>query len=900
MITPRDYQTETVAAIDKYFIGQRGSNPLVVAPTACHAKGARILMYDGTFKNVENIEVGDLLMGVDSTPRTVLKLHNGIDDLYKITPKTPSVNKDSFVVNAGHILSLQSTNCNHGFNLPDGRNYKGGDVVNISVSDYLKSSKTAKHLLKLRKSTGVEFPENKNLPIEPYFLGIILGDGCTRNGNVSVCTPDPEIVKEIYRQAILFDCNVRESRKANNAATDYFFCKKEKHERQKSQIKKALISLGVDNLCSGEKFIPKEYLINSRSKRLQLLAGLLDTDGCLSKNSNFEYSTKSHDLADDVSYLSRSLGFNCAVNKKIVMGKAYYRLSISGDVDLIPTKVKRKQSIDSGTKKNALLFGFNIDPIGKGEFFGFTLTGDHLYHDDKFFIHHNSGKSVMIALYLEKQLRDWPQCRFMMVTHQQELIEQNYEKLVSIWPDVNAGIYSAGIGRKDTGNAILFAGIQSCYDKADELGEFDVIMVDEAHMIPKKGNGMYRRFIEDMKQKNPLLKIVGFTATPYRLDGGLLYEGKDKLFDGICYDIPVKLMLERGYITPLVTPDRALSGMVDASTVNIRNGDYVQYQLEEAVNEPELIRQAVKEIVTFGEQRNSWLLFAAGIGHAEAIAEEVRQYGITCAVVTGKTGKQERREILKQFKAGVIQCLVNVNVLTTGFDAPNIDLIAMLRPTQSTALYIQMLGRGVRLADGKHDCLVLDFAGNILEHGPFDSPDIGKGKIKGDGTGQAPTKECDNCNEAVHAALRQCPFCLFDFPPPEKPKHRDFVSTLDVISNDNEGERTYPVEYLEFHLHRKPGSKDSCRVDYINANSRKIASEFLCFEHPAGSFAHRNAAVWWNNVMPDHALPLTSMNAVIVLHQNAKARISHITVTTATKYKQVIRRKLTLPKLEVN
>lgn len=511
-----------------------------------------------------------------------------------------------------------------------------------------------------------------------------------------------------------------------------------------------------------------------------------------------------------------------------------------------------------------------------------------------------SGKSIMIGMYLERQLKAWPQCRFMMLTHQQELIEQNYEKLVSLWPEVDAGIYSAGVGRKDKGNAILFAGIQSCYDKAEELGAFDVILVDEAHLIPKKGNGMYRRFIQDMTMKNPLLKIVGFTATPYRLDGGLLYTGKDRLFDGICFDIPVKMMLERGYITPLITPDQPLATQISLTDVPIRGGDYVQYKLEEQVNEPELIRNAVREIVYHGQSRKSWIVFAAGIDHAKNICDEIRSHGITCEYITGKTGKTERKQMLNLFKAGAIQCLVNVGVLTTGFDAPNIDLVAMLRPTNSTSLYIQMLGRGVRLADGKDNCLVLDFAGNILEHGPFDSPDIGKDKIKGEGTGEAPTRNCDNCGEAVHAALRECPFCGYLFPPPEKPKHRDFVSTMDVISNDKEGERTYPVSYLEFHLHRKPGSHDSCRVDYYNANDKKIASDFLCFEHPQGGFAHRNALTWWSNVMPDHALPLTSMNAAITLKQHARTRISAITVSIKGKYKQVIRRKLTLPKLEVH
>lgn len=502
-----------------------------------------------------------------------------------------------------------------------------------------------------------------------------------------------------------------------------------------------------------------------------------------------------------------------------------------------------------------------------------------------------SGKSLILGGYIEKQLKLYAGCRFMMVTHQKELIEQNYEKLMQLYPECDAGIYSASVGRKESSNSVVFAGIQSVYNKADQVGKIDVILVDECHMIPKTGNGMYRKFLDAMLEINPLLKVIGLTATPYRLAGGLLYEGKDALFDGVCYDISVKFMLDKGYITPLVTPNSDLGGVIDTSEIPVTNGEFVLFKLEQQVDKDDLVKAAVAEMVKHGQGRKSWLVFATSIKHAEHIADELDDSGILNKVVTGDTPKKDREKILLDFKAGLIQCLVNVNVLTTGFDAPNIDLVAMLRPTQSTSLYIQMLGRGVRLCEDKADCLVLDFAGNIATHGAFDNPEV-TGVSLSDGKGQAPTRVCE-CGKEVHASVRQCPFCGFWFPIEEKPKHEEYVSTLDIISKDKDGQRTYPVAYMTFKLHQKTGVRDTCRVNYHRDSGTVIASDFFAFESEK-FYAKERACKFWAAVMPEYELPLTSMNAVVTLHQQATKRITAIVVTTTSKYKQVIRRKLAL------
>lgn len=506
-----------------------------------------------------------------------------------------------------------------------------------------------------------------------------------------------------------------------------------------------------------------------------------------------------------------------------------------------------------------------------------------------------SGKSIMIAEYCKRTLLQYPNTRILMLTHQKELILQNFEKITSLFPNADAGIYSASVGRRDTHNSILFAGIQSIYNKVDLVGRFDLVLVDECHLIPKKGNGMYLSFLEGMKTLNPNIKVVGFTATPYRLNGGYLYEGEGKIFDGIAYNIPVKTLLDRGYIAPLVTPEHHIKPM-DVSDVPLSGGDYVQYKLAKAVNQDTLVERAVHQMVVQGENRHAWLAFACSIEHAEKIKQALLLKRITVEVITGKTKKKDREQILADFTKGVYRCLVNVGVLTTGFDAPFVDMIGLLRPSKSTNYYIQVLGRGARIfPDGndyfppKKDCLILDFAGLILEHGAFDSPDIGE-QSQGNSAveGEAPTKDCEQCNEPVHCAMRVCPFCGFEFPKPEKSPHSDIASTLPLYSTEK-GERIYPVDDIRFKIHKKSGQPNSCRVNYMH-QGKCVGFEFLCFEHTG--WALSRSVKWWQAVIPDQPLPFSSLNASIVLNMYVRKRIEAIKVTRNGKYRDIVQRKL--------
>jgi DNA repair protein RadD len=389
-----------------------------------------------------------------------------------------------------------------------------------------------------------------------------------------------------------------------------------------------------------------------------------------------------------------------------------------------------------------------------------------------------SGKSVCIAAFMRRAIADWPDTRILIVTHVRELIAQNYGEMIRLWPEAPAGICSAGLNKRDLHAQILFAGIQSIHKRAYDIQRCDLALIDEAHLIPRTSNTMYRRFLSDLAVINPHLKVIGFTATPYRLDSGMLHEGDGALFTDIAFEAGIKEMIAQGYLCEVV-PKRTAT-QLDTTGVGSRGGEFIAGQLEAAVDVAAVTESAVDEIVRHGADRGSWLAFCAGVRHAEHVRDAIRGRGFACEAILGETASAERDRVIAAFKRGDIRCLTNANVLTTGFNAPGVDLIAMLRPTKSVGLYVQMIGRGTRLANGKDNCLVLDFAGNVERHGPIDRID-GRKRRKGDADGTAPVKTCPDCQAIVHASTRLCPGCGYEFPPPQPDLSRT-ASTCAILS----------------------------------------------------------------------------------------------------------------------
>lgn len=455
------------------------------------------------------------------------------------------------------------------------------------------------------------------------------------------------------------------------------------------------------------------------------------------------------------------------------------------------------------------------------------------------------GKSLIIATLLREVMESWPLMRIGMITHTKELIAQNFAELLKVWPQAPAGIYSAGIGRRDTRHPILFCGVQSVWNKTDLIGHFDLLLIDEAHLISRSANTMYGKFLDALKERQTDLRIVGLTATPYRLDSGRLDRGKDRLFDKIVYEANVADLISDGYLSPLIS--KATGAEISTEGVHRRGGEFIPGELEAAAMAGDLVERAAAEIVSRGSDRRAWLAFCTGVDHATAVRDAIRAHGITAEAIDGSMPAKERDRIIQTFRHGGIRCLTSVNVLSIGFNVPHVDLVALLRPTESTGLYIQQVGRGFRKAPGKDTALILDFAGNVRKHGPVDAvmPSGSKsGTGEGAGEKQTPCKECPSCQTYVPNAVMMCPTCGHEWQ--SAPKHDEKPDDVDILSG-RDGDGWVPVRDVAYYRHVKKGFWDTgpptLRVAY--GIGLTTINAWYCFSHKQGSLAQRKAAAFW-------------------------------------------------------
>lgn len=492
------------------------------------------------------------------------------------------------------------------------------------------------------------------------------------------------------------------------------------------------------------------------------------------------------------------------------------------------------------------------------------------------------GKTPIMSTICRDAVGRW-KGRVLILAHVKELLEQTALTLAKVAPDLDIGIYSAGLKQRDTGHDVTIAGIQSAFRIADMLGRFDLALVDEAHLIPPSGEGMYRQFLADAKVVNPHLRVIGLTATPYRMSSGTICSPENFLNE-VCYEISVKELITKGYLCPL----RSKAGRVKANTaaLHLRGGEFIAGEVESLMDTDSLVRSACEEIVERTVDRRAVLIFASGIQHGQHIQRVLAEIsGQECGFVCGETTTQVRDSLLKRFKCGKLKFLCNVGVLTTGFDAPNIDCVAMLRPTNSPGLYYQMVGRGFRLCPEKDDCLVLDFGGNIVRHGPVDDLRI---EPRRNGKGEAPAKECPECQAVVHAAYATCPDCGFEFPPPKREQHDPSASTAGILSGQVE-KTDHPVSEVYYSVHTKrdadPGHPHSMRVEYCIGLNR-YQSEWICFEH--SGFARKKAEDWWRKRSAE-PVPSTSEEAVALCKAGGVCDTKAITIRSVSgeKYDRI-------------
>ena len=449
-----------------------------------------------------------------------------------------------------------------------------------------------------------------------------------------------------------------------------------------------------------------------------------------------------------------------------------------------------------------------------------------------------AGKSVVIAK-IATDFFEKSKGKLIMLTHNQELIEQNYKKVIQFVNHNDVGIYSSGLGKMQLDRKITFAGIQSIHNK--KTPDYKVIMVDECHLINTKEQGIYRTFID----KFPDALVIGLTATPYRMDNGYINVGDNPLFNDLI--IPdgttIPELIAGGYLSTLKSKvsDTGLS----FKGVKKSKGDFNEKQVGEIVNHFDAIEKVVLDLIERTKNFKHVLIFCSGIDHSVNISQALCDKGERSFYVHGKMTKADRKMAIDSFKGGILKYLCNPNILTTGFDYPDIDCVVMLRPTYSVVLYVQIAGRGLRLKSHTDHCVILDYVGNIERHGTIINP-----KVK-DKKDEVTTKICPQCLEVNEKENDICIDCGYDFNAEkeaekaskggEKEAKQDgyALSNEDIMYDENEPE---DIEISSWNWQIYTSKTDGKRgvVGNFNAIDGRKIPMFLAVESEKAQYAIKN------------------------------------------------------------
>lgn len=498
-----------------------------------------------------------------------------------------------------------------------------------------------------------------------------------------------------------------------------------------------------------------------------------------------------------------------------------------------------------------------------------------------------TGKSLTIARAIQTMVTAYPGTYVMVLTHVKELIQGNHDALRRLWPSAPTGIFSAGLNRKDFHAQITFAGIASVRNRPELFRRTGVVFVDECHLVSDNESASYQKFFAELRKYNPQLKVIGFSATPWRMGLGRLTEGS--VFTDTCFDLTsgeaFLWLLDKGYLAPLV-PKRT-TAQLDTDAIVIRGGEFQQSSVDEAFAEQGVTLKAIQETLAYAGQRHHWLVFASSLAHGEEVRGLLAAEGIPTGFVHSKLSAADRDAEIARFKSGQYRALVNKDILTTGFDFPEIDCIVMLRPTQSPGLWVQMLGRGTRPAPGKKNCLVLDFAGNTERLGPINYPTLPK--RRGKGGGEPPVRVCPECATFSHISVHACPECGFVFPVLEKllafAGKRELIAKAPPPLKQVE-KATFSVHRVLASRHQKAGKPDSVRVDYFcGKDGVRRFSTWVAIDHGGGALGM--ATRWWrmHSLVKGAKMPGSTTE---LLERWAEVRApTHIEVIVSSKYPEI-------------
>lgn len=524
-----------------------------------------------------------------------------------------------------------------------------------------------------------------------------------------------------------------------------------------------------------------------------------------------------------------------------------------------------------------------------------------------------TGKSIVIAEFIRRAIIWYPRTRVLVATHRKELIVQDHKELLELWPSAPCGIYSAGLNRRDTHFPITVCGIASVASRVQEFGHIDLLIVDEAQMISHKAGTMYQKAIFELRQINPCLRVIGLTATPFRLGMGMLTEGD--IFTDISTDYcsfeKFNQLVEDGFISNLIPHPTDTELSVEG--VHIHDGEFVAEELQAAVDKEWLTRKILVEAVEKAAARNHWIVFCSGIRHAEHACQYLNEMGIVSVCVhtdlpdadvakinlerrgLPAVGKTARDMHFNAFTCGAARALVGVDIFSVGFNYKPIDCILWLRPTMSPVLWVQGNGRGTRPSPetGKTNCLVLDFARNTPRLGPVNDPVLPRKPGKSKGSGMVPFKLCLVCNCYNHTRALICIECGAPFP--VAPKLSEEASRQELIRREKPEPPPKPpkppkaeipayiveygVERVDFAKHTSRGDNKppSLKISYYCG--LRIFNEYLCLEEGSHQFARHNAREKWRQMAGYEDDPPATINDALTLtatlHLPAKIRVKH-------------------------
>ncbi len=765
----RPYQAKALTEVEWHWT--KGTRRVcLVAPTGCHARGQLVLMADGSTTAVENIEVGDKLAGTDNTTRTVLSLCRGHGEMFRVVP----VKGNSFVVNGDHVLSLVRTN--------DGSKHQGG-IVDVTVKEWLTWNKTDKHIHKLFREGRDWFgrvPEERL--IDPYILGVLIGDGGLGNTSICITSADREILDAVSDFAGKHGMHLCFSGLGGSATTYRIVSKIHLRPRQ-NPLKQEISRLGLD-CTSGGKFIPDQYKFAEANVRLETLAGLLDTDGHLHRYG-YDYISKSERLANDVAFVARSLGLSAyvrACQKSAYPGHVdtYHRVSINGECSIIPCRVDRKRSPARGQKKDVLRTGFRIEPLGEDDFFGFTLDGNGRYLLDDFTVTHNSGKTVMANEFCAREPG-----AVLFVVHRTDLVTQTAGRFRERFGLVDVGTVIPRVARQP--HARIQVGTVQTFNARGLRPDSRLVIFDEAHHYAAADwSTLFNHYAE--------ARLLGLTATPERQDGKPLGD----LFDALVVGAKHSQLLADGFLVSckLYQPPQAMGS-------DLAQDPLLAYQ-------------------KYGEDGQCFA-FSADVEAAEKLAERFREAGITAQCIEAKTKSHDRKRWIAEFRRGDLRVITNVNTMTEGIDVPQARVILLAKPVRHVGQYLQIGGRVLRPHDTKPYAIFIDLVGATMQP-EFGFPtDDREYSLDGEGikrSGAPPVSVCGQCFISYPSRPGGCPECGFVAPVVEKELPRIWNLELKAVYA---GEKTPDdAKAKEYARLRAEGLKRGWSLHFVREQYQKL------------------------------------------------------------------------------